>query len=53
MMYLTVHIHSVIHRLQLDNASDNKSRWILGFFGWMLLKGWVKEIFLSMMMPGP
>ena len=21
---------------QLDNASDNKSRWVIGFFGWCI-----------------
>ena len=38
--------------MQLDNASDNKSRWVLGFFGWVLKQGWCKEIQVSMMMVG-
>eukprot|EP00965_Chrysotila_dentata_P254658 6211951-Pleurochrysis_carterae.AAC.2 len=36
----------------LDNASDNKSRWVLGFFAWLVKIGWVKEVRLSMMMVG-
>eukprot|EP00965_Chrysotila_dentata_P186435 6156132-Pleurochrysis_carterae.AAC.2 len=34
----------------LDNASDNKSRWMLGFFGWLVKLGYLKEVRLSMMM---
>eukprot|EP00965_Chrysotila_dentata_P154023 5090583-Pleurochrysis_carterae.AAC.1 len=26
--------------VQLDNASDNKSKWILGFFAWLVKIGW-------------
>lgn len=37
---------------QIDNASDNKNRWVLGFFAWLVLIGWVKEVQLSMMMVG-
>eukprot|EP00965_Chrysotila_dentata_P050726 1681373-Pleurochrysis_carterae.AAC.1 len=37
---------------QLDNASDNKSRWMLGFFAWLVKLGWVKEVRLPMMMVG-
>eukprot|EP00965_Chrysotila_dentata_P189358 6173276-Pleurochrysis_carterae.AAC.4 len=37
---------------QLDNASDNKSRWVLGFFAWLVKLGWVKEVRISMMMVG-
>eukprot|EP00965_Chrysotila_dentata_P141022 4661398-Pleurochrysis_carterae.AAC.1 len=33
---------------QLDNASDNKSRWMLGFFAWLVKLGWVKKVRLSM-----
>jgi len=36
----------------MDNAADNKSRWCLGFFAWLILQGWVKEISVSMMMVG-
>eukprot|EP00965_Chrysotila_dentata_P125392 4145938-Pleurochrysis_carterae.AAC.1 len=37
---------------QLDNASDKKSRLVLGFFGWLIKLGFVKEVRLSMMMIG-
>eukprot|EP00965_Chrysotila_dentata_P224706 6194338-Pleurochrysis_carterae.AAC.1 len=37
---------------QLDNVSDNKSRWALSFFGWLITLGYVKEVRLSMMMAG-
>eukprot|EP00965_Chrysotila_dentata_P234325 6200101-Pleurochrysis_carterae.AAC.1 len=38
--------------VQLDNASDNKSRWMLGFYGGLIKLGYVKEVGLSMMMVG-
>ena len=41
-----------VWHVQLDNASDNKSRWILGFFAWCIKRGWVREVRLSMMMVG-
>eukprot|EP00965_Chrysotila_dentata_P005871 193158-Pleurochrysis_carterae.AAC.1 len=37
---------------QLDNAGDNKSRWVIGFFGWLIKLAFVKEVRLSMMMVG-
>eukprot|EP00965_Chrysotila_dentata_P121436 4014707-Pleurochrysis_carterae.AAC.1 len=37
---------------QFDNASDNKSRWVLGFCAWLVRLGCVKKILLSMMRPG-
>ena len=36
----------------MDNASDNKSRWVIAFFAWLVHLGWVKEAHISMMMPG-
>ena len=38
--------------LQVDNASDNKNRWALGFFAWVIKQGWVHEVRISMMMVG-
>ena len=38
--------------IQFDNAGDNKSRWVLGFCAWLIKRGWVKEVHLSMMMVG-
>ena len=37
---------------QVDNASDNKNRWVLGFFAWVIKQGWVTEVRVSMMMVG-
>ena len=42
---------SVFH-VQFDNASDNKSRWCLGFFAWLIRHGYIKEARISMMMVG-
>eukprot|EP00965_Chrysotila_dentata_P117210 3873608-Pleurochrysis_carterae.AAC.1 len=42
----------VVASVQFDNASDNKSRWVIGFCGWLVKKGWVKEVQLYMMIPG-
>eukprot|EP00965_Chrysotila_dentata_P090972 3003342-Pleurochrysis_carterae.AAC.1 len=36
----------------MDNAADNKNRWVLGFFAWAILQGWLEEVHLSMMMVG-
>eukprot|EP00965_Chrysotila_dentata_P117011 3867284-Pleurochrysis_carterae.AAC.1 len=38
--------------LGFNNASDNKSRWVLGFCARLVRLGYVKEIHLSMMRPG-
>eukprot|EP00965_Chrysotila_dentata_P079724 2629730-Pleurochrysis_carterae.AAC.1 len=36
----------------MDNTADNKNRWVLGFFAWAINKGWVEEVYASMMMVG-
>eukprot|EP00965_Chrysotila_dentata_P003335 108809-Pleurochrysis_carterae.AAC.1 len=36
----------------MDNAADNKNRWVFGFFAWANLQGLVEEVHLSMMMVG-
>eukprot|EP00965_Chrysotila_dentata_P124706 4122840-Pleurochrysis_carterae.AAC.1 len=28
---------------QVDNASDNKDRWVIGFAAWLIEIGWVEE----------
>ena len=33
-----------IWHVQADSASDNKSRWTLGFFAWVIQQGWVREV---------
>eukprot|EP00965_Chrysotila_dentata_P257210 6212809-Pleurochrysis_carterae.AAC.1 len=38
--------------VQVDNAADNKNRWAIGFFAWMVEKGYVKDIPVSYMMVG-
>jgi hypothetical protein len=38
--------------LQFDNASDNKNKSVMGFLAWMVLKGYIDEAELAMMMPG-
>lgn len=38
--------------IQVDNAADNKNRWVIGFFAWMVEKGYVKEVTVSFMMVG-
>jgi hypothetical protein len=38
--------------VQFDNASDNKNKSVLGFLAWMVLKGYIDEAELAMMMPG-
>jgi hypothetical protein len=42
---------SIFH-CQFDNASDNKSRWCLGFFAWLIKRGYIREARISMMMVG-
>ena len=37
---------------QVDNAADNKNRWMVGFFAWMIELGWVEEVTVSMMEVG-
>lgn len=41
-----------ILRIQVDNAADNKSRYVIGTLASMILKGIVNQIELSMMLPG-
>jgi hypothetical protein len=38
--------------LQVDNASDNKSRYVIGLLAWMIRCGYVEEVELSMMPVG-
>eukprot|EP00965_Chrysotila_dentata_P214814 6188401-Pleurochrysis_carterae.AAC.1 len=37
---------------QMDNASDNKCRWILGLCAWSIKRGWIKEAEIDMMLVG-
>eukprot|EP00965_Chrysotila_dentata_P247043 6207508-Pleurochrysis_carterae.AAC.1 len=50
--YLMFASFCVVFCAQLDHASDNKSKWIIAFFGWMVKLRFVKEVHLSMMTVG-
>ena len=39
-------------RMQVDNASDNKNRWVLAMLGWLVLNDYVGSIELCMLMVG-
>eukprot|EP00965_Chrysotila_dentata_P250696 6209603-Pleurochrysis_carterae.AAC.1 len=36
----------------MDNASENKCRWILGLCVWFIKRGWIKEAKIDMMLVG-
>jgi hypothetical protein len=45
--------HAPILWIQADNCfKENKNRWILGFFSWLINLGWFREIMISYLPPG-
>eukprot|EP00965_Chrysotila_dentata_P108748 3592489-Pleurochrysis_carterae.AAC.1 len=38
--------------IQVDNAADNKNRWVVGFAEWIVKNRWVEEVTFTMMEVG-